>query len=1040
MDRRLSAIMAADVVGYSRLMGEDEAGTLAALKAHRAEFTDPTVAEHHGRIVKLMGDGVLIEFASVVDALECAVVLQRGMAERNADIPKDRRIEFRIGINLGDIIVDGDDIYGNGVNVAARLETLAEPGGICLSGRVLDQVEKNVDVGFTFLGPQTVKNIEKPVNAYKVLLDPEDAGKITNVAKPKPQTRRWLAAVMVVLLVAAGAGGLWYHQTRPEFEPAAVAKMAYPLPDKPSLAVLPFDNYSDDAKLGFFASGLTEDLTSSLSKEPSLFVISRNSAAAYKGEPVDVKRVAEEQGVQYVLEGSIQKAGNKLRVTAQLVDALNGRHLWAERFDRPEGDVFAVQDEIVKRVFVALQVELTEGDHARVASRGTDSLEAWLLRVEAYGELIKWTRESMVRARELYEAAHQADPNWVMPIAGPAWTHWYEAKRGWSASRDESIRLGMAAAERAIEVAPSEPIGYMALGNLYFLADQPERGIELRRKAMELAPNDFAAAVGLAMRIKDFGQEQEAVELFERAMRLSPKHPWYVSFGYGLALHLVGRKEEATATYKKAIGLSPKSAQIHARLAAVYADLGRMDEARGAAEEAVRLNPKLTASRYMKSYSLHDPGRDAWYKDLLLRAGLPDGETAIADGKPSIAVLPFTNMSGDPEQEYFTDGITEDVITDLSKISGLFVIARNTTFALKGTAVDVSAVAKDLGVRYVLEGSVRRAGERVRINAQLIDATTGGHLWAERYDGAIGDVFTLQDEVTEKIVAALAVKLTSDEKARRQRLETNSPEAYDAFLRGWEHYRKRTPEHFGKALGYFQKAVELDPNYAHAYAALAWIYSEAHHGGWWDALGLNPYAARARARELLEKAMTRPTPLAHQVASDMALWRGRYDEAMAEAGKAVALSPNDADSITTRAEVLIYAGHPEEALKDISLARRLDPNNEARHSLLEGMTRFGLEQYDLAIASLEKALELNPDLWSAQLLCAPCIPLVASYAYVGRMREAREMVKRFVTDGWAAMDTQSLLYYVPYKDAADSERLAEGLRQAGLPATPADVK
>ncbi len=230
----------------------------------------------------------------------------------------------------------------------------------------------------------------------------------------------------------------------------------------------------------------------------------------------------------------------------------------------------------------------------------------------------------MIRTREHYAAAHRADPDWAMPIAGPSWTHWYEAKRGWSTSRDESIRLGMVFAERAIEADPNAPIGYMALGNLYFLLDESERGIKLRRKAIEFAPNDFAAVVGLAMRIKDFGQEKEAVDLFEQAMRLSPKHPWYLPFGYGLALHLVGRKEEAAATYKKAIGLSPKTARIYARLAAVSVDLDRMDEARAAADEAMRLNPKLTASRYMKSYSLHDPARDAWYKDLLLRAGLPE--------------------------------------------------------------------------------------------------------------------------------------------------------------------------------------------------------------------------------------------------------------------------------------------------------------------------------------------------------------------------------------------------------------------------------
>ncbi len=342
MERKLTAILAADVVGYSRLMGEDEAGTHAALQTLRAEVIDTTIAGHRGRIVKLMGDGALVEFGSVVDALECAVAIQRGMSERGQDAPADKRIAFRIGINLGDVIVDGDDIYGNGVNVAARLEALAEPGGICLSGRVLDQVKGNVQVGFASMGPQKVQNIEDPVNAYKVLFDTADAGRIVGAPKAKEPGRPWLIAAVVALVVVAGGAGLWYHQSKPDFAPASVPKMAFPLPDKPSIAVLPFDNYTDDTKLGFFASGLTEDLTTSLSKEPRLFVISRNSAEAYKGKSVDVRQVAEELGVQYVLEGSVQKAGDKLRINAQLVDALDGRHVWADRVDRPAGDVFAI--------------------------------------------------------------------------------------------------------------------------------------------------------------------------------------------------------------------------------------------------------------------------------------------------------------------------------------------------------------------------------------------------------------------------------------------------------------------------------------------------------------------------------------------------------------------------------------------------------------------------------------------------------------------------------------------------------------------------
>jgi TolB-like protein/Flp pilus assembly protein TadD len=376
--------------------------------------------------------------------------------------------------------------------------------------------------------------------------------------------------------------------------------------------------------LGFFAKGLTEDLTASLSKEPDLFVISRNSTAAYKGKPFDIKQVAEEQGVQYVLEGSVQKAEKKLRITVRLIDAVKGRHLWAERFDRQAKDIFALQDEIIKRVFVELQVELTQGAVARFASRGTNSLEAWLLRVEGTGEFLKFTREGMIRARELYEAASKADPNWSRPIAVLASIDWYEAKQGWSASREESIKSGMASAERAIQMDPKDPLGYQALGNLYRLGGQAERAIEMRRKAAELAPNDYLAIAGLATVLKDFGEEQEAVKLFERAMRLSPKHPWHVSYGYGVTLYLVGRKEEAVRSLQKAIDQNRNHVLPKAFLAAVYADLGRLDEAKATARQVMQLNPSFTATRLIKSHTFHDPETDARFRDLMHRAGLPE--------------------------------------------------------------------------------------------------------------------------------------------------------------------------------------------------------------------------------------------------------------------------------------------------------------------------------------------------------------------------------------------------------------------------------
>jgi len=623
IQRKLKAIFSADVQGYSKLMGDDDESTVNTITAYR-EIMANLIEKHQGRVVDAPGDNILAEFGSSLNAVLCAIEIQRKLDTENGKLADNRRMNFRIGINLGDILHKNDRIYGDGVNIAARLENLADPGGICISRGVYEHVEGKLDAGFADLGPHTVKNIRKPVRIYKVLLGSGDNSKSAGTIAPKGLNRRLMIAAIIVMVAIIGGAVIWYLQTKPKFEAASIDRMAYPLPDKPSIVVLPFENYSDDARLNFFASGLTEDLTASLSRAPDLFVISRNSAATYKGKPIDIKVVAEEQGIQYVLEGSVQKAGDKLRITIQLVDALSGRHLWAERFDRQPKDIFALQDEIVKNVIVELQVELTQGASARVASRGTNSLEAWLLRIEAQGEFIKFTREGMIRARELYEAAHKADPNWSRPLAGLASIDWYEAKQGWSTYKEESIQSGMELAQRAIQIDPDSPLGYQTLGNLYALTGQGERSIELRRKAAELAPNDLVAVAGLATRLKDFGREQEAVNLFEQAMRMSPKHPWWVPYAYGVTLHLVGRKEEAVQSFKKAITLNPNHVLPRAFLAAVYADLGRIDEANAAAKEVIRLDPKFTATRLMQSHTLHDPVKDAKFRNLMQRAGLPD--------------------------------------------------------------------------------------------------------------------------------------------------------------------------------------------------------------------------------------------------------------------------------------------------------------------------------------------------------------------------------------------------------------------------------
>jgi len=421
--------------------------------------------------------------------------------------------------------------------------------------------------------------------------------------------------------------------------------------------------------------------------------------------------------------------------------------------------------------------------------------------------------------------------------------------------------------------------------------------------------------------------------------------------------------------------------------------------------------------------------------DFYQRKRTPPVEVAHVDkmafplpDKPSIAVLPFVNLSEDPKQEYFTDGMTDDLITDLSKISGLFVIARNSAFTYKGKPVKIRQVAEELGVRYVLEGSVRKADNRVRINAQLIDATTGGHLWAERYDGNLGDIFALQDRIREKIVAAIAVKMTAGEQEQIARRYTDNEAAYDAFLQGRAHYVRRTPEDFAKAVHYYEKAIELDPSYGRAYAALALTYWESQHHFWNQSLDVSWYGARFRAEKYLQTAMKNPTALSHQVASKLHVDQHEYEEAIAEAQRAIALDPNDSDSYLAMAYALIHAGKPEEALDFVEKAMRLDPYYPAYYLFVLGLAHFSMERFEEAATLFERALKRNP------IDYVPLIHLAAAYGHLGRGQEAAAAVTELnkahpgITLGFMGAP-----FMLKYKDRVDNDRLLDGLRKAGLP-------
>lgn len=404
IERRLAAILAADVVGYSRLMGNGEVGTLVALKSHRDEVVDPAIAAHHGRVVKVMGDGLLVEFPSVVEATQCAVDIQLLMTKRNAAEPGDRRIEFRIGINLGDIIVEGDDIRGDGVKIAARLEALAEPGGICIRQAVRNQVRDKLPYAYEDMGEIEVKNITRPIRVFRVLLDGDVAA---SGAAPYPYPWLWPAAAAAAVII----GVVWFEPWLPREEPESIAHMAQPLPDKPSVAVLPFLNLSDDAAQAYFADGMTEDLIADLSKISELFVISRNSSFTYKDTAVKVKQAAEELGVRYVLEGSVRKIGDQVRINTQLIDAISGYHLWADRYDGSMADVFAMQDKVIANIVHAMAIKLTGKNTTATVKAETgvpEAYDAFLLGWELYR---RQTPEAGAKAVFQLEKAIALDPS-----------------------------------------------------------------------------------------------------------------------------------------------------------------------------------------------------------------------------------------------------------------------------------------------------------------------------------------------------------------------------------------------------------------------------------------------------------------------------------------------------------------------------------------------------------------------------------------------------------------------------------------------------
>lgn len=627
IERRLAAIVSADVVGYSHLMGVDEVATRRTLKAHHDELIDPKITEHRGRLVGTAGDSWLIEFASIVDAVQWAVDVQRAMAERNSSVSADRRMELRVGVNLGDVIVEGDDIHGEGVNVAARLQSLAEPGGICISRKVFEETRDRFGLGFEDLGERWTKNISRPLRVYRLLTAPQHAGRVIVPARKSAIPWRWVVPVAAIVILAAVAVanlqslGPW----SPNLETASIERMTFPLPDKPSIAVLPFQNLTGDPAEDGFIDGITDDITTVLSTISEMFVIDRGSAFTYKGKTVKVQQVAEELGVRYVLEGSVKRSGDRVRISAQLIDALTGHHLWAELYDREVEDIFTLQDEITLEIVTALQVEMTEGDQERISlMHGTSNLQAWILVGRGLQLARHLTREDNTKARELHREATQLDPSFPGGWDGLAWTHFIDAWFGWSESRAASMLRAAELAQKAFALDPTRGRTYALLGMIQLMNGNHEQAVALGEKAVTLNPSGSEVAALLALILSYTGELERGIALIQRAMRLSPYYPDWYRWNLGRIYRLMGRYEDAVTALTARLDDSPDSLVPRIELVATYVEMDREADAFAEATEVLRINPDFSVREWTAVQPYKDPAAAKREMNVLRKAGLPE--------------------------------------------------------------------------------------------------------------------------------------------------------------------------------------------------------------------------------------------------------------------------------------------------------------------------------------------------------------------------------------------------------------------------------
>jgi TolB-like protein/class 3 adenylate cyclase/Flp pilus assembly protein TadD len=614
--RRLAAILHADIRAYSRLVEADEEGTLRTLKAYRAAI-DALIFRHNGRVVGSAGDSVLAEFVSPVEAVRCAAEIQDQLAGRNAALPPDRRLEFRIGINLGDVIVEGSELFGDGVNIAARLQALADPGGIFISGGIYDQIKTKEPFDYEFLGAQKVKNIAEPVRVYRVHCDPAAA----LAARIARRRRRWARNVAVMALVLAGALGIWraIPLLAPAIERLTGAAPAVPITDRASIAVLPFANHGEREN-DYFSEGLTEDLISALARFSSLSVMSWNAVAPYRDQVVRPEQLARDLGVRYVVDGSVRRAGDRLRVTTRLSDAARGNLLWSERYDEAIDNVFTLQDEITSLIVRTLAIKVTNSEQERASTKPTDNLDAYDYYLRGRQEYRKFDRPANFLAQEMFEKAVELDPSYADAYAALAWTHGKAAELGWTSQPEDALERALELGQTALRLDPVNVSAHVLLAVIHTYQKNFELALSELERAQELNPNasEYQTDRGWVLLLS--GRSAEAIKTLEDVLRVDPNPKPNAFNVLATAYYFQGRYNDAIVTLEGAVGRHPQHLPLYIALAAAYAEAGRIDDAARAAADVRRLHPFFEADLYGDAF--RDPAERDRIRASLRKAGL----------------------------------------------------------------------------------------------------------------------------------------------------------------------------------------------------------------------------------------------------------------------------------------------------------------------------------------------------------------------------------------------------------------------------------